>query len=84
MIHRRVVSESFVPAATLVGALLVWEGAVPAFRIPRFVMPAPAAILAEGWDCCRPAKSKDPPWPLPDAWASGEFPPTRCASDRQC
>jgi len=50
MIHRRVVSESVVPAATLVGALLVWEAATRAFRIPRFVMPAPSAILAEGWD----------------------------------
>jgi NitT/TauT family transport system permease protein len=50
MIRRRVVSESVVPAATLVGALLVWEAATQAFRIPRFVMPAPSAILAEGWD----------------------------------
>ena len=50
MIRRRVVAESVVPAATLVGALLVWEAATQAFRIPRFVMPAPSAILAEGWD----------------------------------
>jgi len=50
MIHRRLVSEYLVPAATLVGALLVWEAATHALRIPRFVMPAPSAILAEGWD----------------------------------
>jgi NitT/TauT family transport system permease protein len=50
MMRWRIVGESIVPAATLVGALLVWEAATHALRIPRFVMPAPSAILAEGWD----------------------------------
>jgi NitT/TauT family transport system permease protein len=38
------------PMATLVGALVVWEVATRALRIPRFIMPAPSAILAEGWE----------------------------------
>jgi len=50
MIRRRVVSDYLVPAATLLGVLLAWEAATRAFRVPRFVMPAPSAILAEGWD----------------------------------
>jgi NitT/TauT family transport system permease protein len=50
MIRRRVVGDSLVPAATLLGVLLAWEGATRALRIPRFIMPAPSAILAEGWD----------------------------------
>src|ERR1700756_897178 len=50
MTRRRVIGDAVVPAATLVGALLVWEAATHALRIPRFVMPAPSAILAEGWD----------------------------------
>ncbi len=47
---RRAVADAVIPAATLVGALLAWEAATRAFRIPRFVMPAPSAILAEGWE----------------------------------
>ena len=50
MIRHRVVAESLVPAATLVGALIVWEAATRVFHVPRFVMPAPSAIVAEGWD----------------------------------
>ena len=50
MIRRRIVGDYLVPAATLVGVLVAWEAATHAFRIPRFVMPAPSAILAEGWD----------------------------------
>src|SRR5205823_13232426 len=38
------------PAGTLVGVLVAWEIATRALRIPRFIMPAPSAILAEGWD----------------------------------
>ena len=45
---RRVLSEYVVPAATLVGVLVVWEIATHAFRVPRFVMPPPSAILAAG------------------------------------
>ena len=47
---RRMAGETLVPAATLVGVLLAWELATIAFRIPRFIMPAPSAIFAEGWD----------------------------------
>ena len=50
MIRRRIVGDYLVPAATLVGVLVAWEAATHVFRIPRFVMPAPSAILAEGWD----------------------------------
>jgi len=50
VIRGRIVGDYLVPAATLVGVLVAWEAATHAFRIPRFVMPAPSAILAEGWD----------------------------------
>jgi NitT/TauT family transport system permease protein len=50
MIRRRVVSDYLVPAATLLGTLLAWEVATRALHVPRFVMPAPSAILAEGWE----------------------------------
>jgi len=50
VIRRRIVGDYLVPVATLVGVLIAWEAATHAFRIPRFVMPAPSAILAEGWD----------------------------------
>ncbi len=50
MIRGRIVGDYLVPVATLVGVLIAWEAATHAFRIPRFVMPAPSAILAEGWD----------------------------------
>src|SRR5207302_246587 len=50
VISRRVIADYLVPAATLVGVLVAWEAATHALRIPRFVMPPPSAILAEGWD----------------------------------
>jgi NitT/TauT family transport system permease protein len=50
MIRRRVVGDYLVPTATLLGVLLAWEGATRALHVPRFIMPAPSAILAEGWD----------------------------------
>jgi NitT/TauT family transport system permease protein len=46
---RRLLSEILIPAATLLVTLLAWEAATWAFRIPRFIMPAPSAILGEGW-----------------------------------
>ncbi len=48
--NRRVVAEYVVPAATIVGVLVAWEAAIGLLRIPRFVMPPPSAILAEGWE----------------------------------
>jgi NitT/TauT family transport system permease protein len=50
MIRRRLLAEYVVPAVTLAGVLLAWEAATRAFRIPRFIMPAPSAILSEGWE----------------------------------
>ena len=50
MIRRRLLAEYVVPALTLFGVLLAWEAATRAFRIPRFIVPAPSAILAEGWE----------------------------------
>jgi NitT/TauT family transport system permease protein len=47
---RRIARESIVPTATLLGALVVWEIATRVFHIPRFIMPAPSAILGEGWE----------------------------------
>jgi NitT/TauT family transport system permease protein len=47
---RRLLGETLIPAATLLAALLVWEVATRALRIPRFIMPAPSAILGEGWE----------------------------------
>jgi len=46
---RRLLGEILIPAATLLVALLAWEAATRTFRIPRFIMPAPSAILGEGW-----------------------------------
>jgi len=50
MMRHRVVAEYVVPAFTLVAALALWEAATHAFKIPRFIMPAPSAILGEGWE----------------------------------
>jgi len=50
MMRRRIVAEYVVPALTLVAALGLWEAATVVFKIPRFVMPAPSAILSEGWE----------------------------------
>jgi NitT/TauT family transport system permease protein len=47
---RRLLGETLIPATTLLAALLAWEIATYAFRIPRFIMPAPSAILGEGWE----------------------------------
>ena len=47
---RRMLGDYVVPSATLLGALLAWEAATRAFHIPRFIMPAPSAILGEGWE----------------------------------
>jgi NitT/TauT family transport system permease protein len=50
MMRRRIIADSLVPTLTLVGVLVAWEAATHAFHVPRFVMPAPSAILAEGWE----------------------------------
>jgi len=47
---RRLLGETLIPVATLLGTLAVWEVATRAFRVPRFIMPAPSAILGEGWE----------------------------------
>jgi NitT/TauT family transport system permease protein len=47
---RRVAGETLIPAATLIAAIVAWEVATRALQVPRFIMPAPSAILGEGWD----------------------------------
>jgi NitT/TauT family transport system permease protein len=47
---RRVLGDYLIPSATLVGVLVVWEAVARVFRIPNFIMPAPSAILVEGWE----------------------------------
>jgi len=49
-VARRVVSDYLVPTAALVGVLVLWEAATRAFHIPNFIMPAPSAIVGEGWE----------------------------------
>jgi len=46
---RRVLGDYAIPAVTLLAALVLWEAAARALHIPNFVMPAPSAILGEGW-----------------------------------
>jgi NitT/TauT family transport system permease protein len=48
--QRRVLGDAVVPTVTLLAVLGIWELVTRAFAIPRFIMPAPSAILAEGWD----------------------------------
>ena len=47
---RRLAGETLVPAATLIAVVVAWEVATRALHVPRFIMPAPSAILGEGWD----------------------------------
>src|SRR5439155_18841278 len=47
---RRLLGKALIPVGTLVGALSLWEAATRIFKIPRFIMPAPSAILGEGWE----------------------------------
>jgi NitT/TauT family transport system permease protein len=50
MAARRLLGEALVPVGTLLAALALWEAATRIFKIPRFIMPAPSAILGEGWE----------------------------------
>jgi NitT/TauT family transport system permease protein len=50
MTARRAVADYAVPAVTLAGVLVMWEAATRIFRIPNFIVPAPSAILSEGWE----------------------------------
>ena len=47
---RRALADYLIPTATLVGVLVAWEAVARIFRIPNFIMPAPSAILVEGWE----------------------------------
>ena len=47
---RRALTDYLIPTATLLGVLIVWEAVARVFRIPNFIMPAPSAILVEGWE----------------------------------
>ena len=44
------VADYVVPALTLIGALAVWEAVIRVFKVPNFIMPAPSAIIGEGWE----------------------------------
>ena len=46
----RHLSRYVVPAATVAGAVVVWELASRVLRIPKFVMPAPSEIATEAWE----------------------------------
>ncbi len=46
----RNLSRYVVPAATVAGAVVVWELASRVLRIPRFIMPAPSEIAVEAWE----------------------------------
>jgi NitT/TauT family transport system permease protein len=46
----RSLSRYVVPAATVAGAVGVWELASRVLRIPRFIMPAPSEIAVEAWE----------------------------------
>jgi NitT/TauT family transport system permease protein len=46
----RSLSNYVVPAATVAGAVVVWELASRVLRIPRFIMPAPSEIAVEAWE----------------------------------
>ena len=50
MMRSRVMAEYVVPALTLLGALVLWEAAIRVFKVPNFIMPAPSAIVGEGWE----------------------------------
>jgi NitT/TauT family transport system permease protein len=50
MTRSRAVAEYVLPAVTLLGALALWEAVIRVFKVPSFIMPAPSAILAEGWE----------------------------------
>ena len=50
MRRSRAVAEYVLPAVTLLGVLALWEASIRVFRVPSFIMPAPSAILAEGWE----------------------------------
>jgi NitT/TauT family transport system permease protein len=47
---RRFVTDALIPAATVLATLTAWEAATRLFHIPRFIMPAPSAILTEMWE----------------------------------
>src|SRR5262249_58003081 len=47
---RRVVSDYLVPTTALVGAVVAWDAVTRVFHIPNFIMPAPSAIVGEGWE----------------------------------
>lgn len=46
---RALATEYLLPAAALVVLVLLWELAVPLFKIPKFVLPPPSLIAAEAW-----------------------------------
>lgn len=47
---RRMSGDILLPAAVLVGVVLLWEAVYHVARIPQFIIPAPSGILAETWE----------------------------------
>ncbi len=50
LLQQRRVVRRLLPALVIVGFFLVWEVAVRAFQVQSFVLPAPSAIFASGWE----------------------------------
>lgn len=48
--RRRKLAHKVSPILVIIGSFLVWEAAVWIFKIEPFVLPAPSAIFAAGWE----------------------------------
>jgi NitT/TauT family transport system permease protein len=46
----RFARDYLLPTGTLVAVLVLWEVAYRVFKIPRFIVPAPSAIIAVTWE----------------------------------
>ena len=51
---RRKTLRHILPWVVIVGIFLIWEAVVRAFEIEQFVLPAPSAIFASGWQWREP------------------------------
>ena len=51
---RRTTLRHILPWVVIVGIFVIWEIIVRAFEIEQFVLPAPSAIFASGWQWREP------------------------------
>ena len=51
---RRKVLRHILPWMVIIGIFVIWEIVVRAFEIEQFVLPAPSAIFASGWEWREP------------------------------